>query len=1349
MNVERSGEAGPRSASVDADNPWPGLASFTEDTRAFFFGREKETDELVRLIRRNTLTVLFGQSGLGKSSLLQAGAFPQLRDADYLPLYLRMDHSLSRHSAATADADSPPLAEQVKSALTAAIASARADAPAFRADETLWEYFHRKDIDIWSAKNRLLTPVLAFDQFEEIFTLGRASEAQRGRGHAFLVELADLVENRAPAALRAKFDSGELDIARYNFTKPSCQVVLSLREDFLPDLEGLKNEMRSIMQSRMRVKRLNGTQALEIVQKPAPHLLSEGVAERVVEFVAGARGGSAERLAELEVEPALLSVICRELNERRRTLGQAQITADLVSGNRREILTDFYERSVTDLPEAMRTFVEDRLLTKSGFRDNLALETALEFPGVTRPLIDTLVSRRLVRLEDRLGVQRVELTHDVLAEVIRTSRDERQSRLALEETKRREQIARRRMWLARGIAAGLLVGLTGVSWIAWRAIRAERAQVALKQREAVLRQEAETRQRAEARRWSRSDTAASARLLEEGKTQEGLAFLVHAARIDRDNPLVVPRLLSALATHSFVAPFGPSVRLPSAISSGFASSTDFSTDGRLVGVFGKDRVFRLVNFADGRVEREIRLGRNVERAGMSGDFVHAVSIEPPVWSRYEAASGKQVISMPISPEVRNASGSQDGHWSAWTVGQQMIQIVDARRGQIRAELAQPDGVNQSAHMAANGTRMAAVSAGRDKFRVWSVPDGALLAEVAPTDEKPSFGAFSFSADGRLIAMTKSGGLRLYEAATGQAVGPLLVHEGDSTNSRPRFTPDGSLVISGGTSRTVKVWNVRTGELAYPPLIHGGAIRGLVVSNNGKILVTHAGDGFSRFWDLTTGRMLLEPFKPSEGGRFSVALDGRHLVDVTAAGEVRRLVAEPNAAHALALPEVAGALGSAEWVANRPATVYRVTSRQLSWFDVATGREVVGGFVFPEPIQRYVMSANGHVMVVTTEAGAAQAWTPGAGGVKVVVLEGFPVGPEVRVEMNAGGSLAAVIASNGAKEMRIWNLHTGRPAAPALPYSAAVWRERNPVSFSPDGKWVSAGSREGEAKVWEVDNGRLVYELKGMRGAVRRVEFSPDGKRLATVEMLGGGERLWDAATGEPVTPPLKHQGAFGSTSPGGFSRDGRFMLTFSVSAGSVVVWDVATGKRVGAQIEHGTALRTAVFSPDGSQVLTACADGAARLWDVKTSQLAAEPMRHGAELGGATFSPDGRFIKTATRDGPERIWAAPPAVGGRAPKWLLRLTTLHVGKVINDDGEPVDETAESAAWDSLRTEINALPADAPYAAWGKWLLADGGKRTLAPGFEITLAEAEARGLAAKPVIAAEADDDVPDPTLLR
>jgi hypothetical protein len=90
----------------------------------------------------------------------------------------------------------------------------------------------------------------------------------------------------------------------------------------------------------------------------------------------------------------------------------------------------------------MRRFVEDKLLTRSGFRDNLALETALEEPGLTKELVDTLVSRRLLRIEDRVGTQRVELTHDVLADVVRASRDARQQRLMLEQAREQERIAR-------------------------------------------------------------------------------------------------------------------------------------------------------------------------------------------------------------------------------------------------------------------------------------------------------------------------------------------------------------------------------------------------------------------------------------------------------------------------------------------------------------------------------------------------------------------------------------------------------------------------------------------------------------------------------------------------------------------------------------------------------------------------------------------------------------------------------------------------------------------------------------------------------------------------------------------
>ena len=100
-----------QTSSVDAQNPWPGLESFREDDAFFFHGREQEASELLRLAKRDTLTVLFSRSGLGKTSLLRAGLFPKLRDERFLPLYIRLDYSKTAE----------PLAEQVKAAILKAV----------------------------------------------------------------------------------------------------------------------------------------------------------------------------------------------------------------------------------------------------------------------------------------------------------------------------------------------------------------------------------------------------------------------------------------------------------------------------------------------------------------------------------------------------------------------------------------------------------------------------------------------------------------------------------------------------------------------------------------------------------------------------------------------------------------------------------------------------------------------------------------------------------------------------------------------------------------------------------------------------------------------------------------------------------------------------------------------------------------------------------------------------------------------------------------------------------------------------------------------------------------------------
>ena len=73
--------------------PGRGWHAYDEASRRFFYGRERDSAELLRLIRLSPLVALYGKSGLGKSSMLQAGVFPQLRLQHFLPVHLRLDYS--------------------------------------------------------------------------------------------------------------------------------------------------------------------------------------------------------------------------------------------------------------------------------------------------------------------------------------------------------------------------------------------------------------------------------------------------------------------------------------------------------------------------------------------------------------------------------------------------------------------------------------------------------------------------------------------------------------------------------------------------------------------------------------------------------------------------------------------------------------------------------------------------------------------------------------------------------------------------------------------------------------------------------------------------------------------------------------------------------------------------------------------------------------------------------------------------------------------------------------------------------------------------------------------------------
>jgi WD40 repeat protein/serine/threonine protein kinase/tetratricopeptide (TPR) repeat protein len=179
-------------------------------------------------------------------------------------------------------------------------------------------------------------------------------------------------------------------------------------------------------------------------------------------------------------------------------------------------------------------------------------------------------------------------------------------------------------------------------------------------------------------------------------------------------------------------------------------------------------------------------------------------------------------------------------------------------------------------------------------------------------------------------------------------------------------------------------------------------------------------------------------------------------------------------------------------------------------------------------------------------------------------------------------------------------------------------------FSPDGRRVITAGSDNTAQVWDAATGQPVTNRMKHQGIVYWATFSPDGRRAVTASQ-DGTARAWDAATGQATTEPLRHAG---SVSRGAFSPDGRRVITASED-GTARVWDAATGRPVTEPLKHGGPVGLAAFSADGLHILTDARDGIASLWDAATGQPVTPRMKHEGRVIHAAFTPNGPRVITA------------------------------------------------------------------------------------------------------------------------
>jgi eukaryotic-like serine/threonine-protein kinase len=212
-----------------------------------------------------------------------------------------------------------------------------------------------------------------------------------------------------------------------------------------------------------------------------------------------------------------------------------------------------------------------------------------------------------------------------------------------------------------------------------------------------------------------------------------------------------------------------------------------------------------------------------------------------------------------------------------------------------------------------------------------------------------------------------------------------------------------------------------------------------------------------------------------------------------------------------------------------------------------------------------------------------------------------------------------------------------------------------------------------ASSWIVDVlGRLPYPLPATpplqheKATLKQARFSPDGRIVATAT---SGIGFWDAANGQPMSPFLSLPSAIESIA---FSPDGT-RLAVAGADGTARIVEVPTGKLL-SKVNHPGAVFSVSFSPDGTRLVTSTRARFARVSSALTSAQLIDDLYHADEVNYAEFSPDGTQILTASEDGTAMIWDAAtgqPLVGPlnhKAEVWMAKFARdgLRVATVSRD-----------------------------------------------------------------------------------
>lgn len=451
-------------------NPWMDFASYGIKDASRFKGREEEIKKFSRILDSGTMSVLYANSGIGKTSFLNAGISPIYQKMGYFPIYIVFPDEVFKFRDMEAW-----LLMRVKDAFT------KQDGSNAEKDRYTWESTINTEIEEckdslwWHLHTQVMKdhktgeaffPLLVFDQFEEIFTKSKKYTNVEIIDNFFKL-VGQLASTSLPYEIEKELDRQD-DKGNYVEidSEHHYKVVFSLRKEYLSDFDYWTNDVNSVSelhQNRMFLLPLKREQAEKVItQQPVGcdgkcYTTLNNVTKKILDLIDPKRKD--------EIEPYMLSALCSKLYNKAISENKTQLDPDDVDANINNIILEIYEekvQSVFDDTNHLKRF-EEVLVDGDGHRNRPKIKDLDDICFADR-YQKKLEDAHLIRIDTYDDdIKYIELIHDLLAKAINKKRenDVQDNRIAELEKKQKKQ-----KYIYVGIVVFLLAIVSGgLTWI--------------------------------------------------------------------------------------------------------------------------------------------------------------------------------------------------------------------------------------------------------------------------------------------------------------------------------------------------------------------------------------------------------------------------------------------------------------------------------------------------------------------------------------------------------------------------------------------------------------------------------------------------------------------------------------------------------------------------------------------------------------------------------------------------------------------------------------------------------------------------------------------------------------------